>query len=56
MVYFDGTSIARHARLMESTCRNCSSFVAASVRPEMLDFIEKLHLCILRQAIFPPSQ
>jgi hypothetical protein len=37
-----------NARLMESTCRNCSSFVAASVRPELLDFIEKLHLCMLR--------
>jgi hypothetical protein len=31
---------------MESTCKNCRSFVAASVRPELLDFIEKLHLCI----------
>jgi hypothetical protein len=37
-----------HTRLMESTCRNCRSFVAASVRPELLDFIENLHLCILR--------
>lgn len=37
-----------HAQLMESTCRNCRSFVAASVRPELLDFIENLHLCILR--------
>jgi|GraSoiStandDraft_17_1057272.scaffolds.fasta_scaffold228084_2 hypothetical protein len=38
-----------HARLMESTCKNCRSFVAASVRPEMLDFIEKLHLCIFQR-------
>lgn len=44
-----------HNRLMESTCRNCRSFVAASVRPELLDFIEKLHLCIL-QSQFPGSQ
>ena len=38
----------KNNRLMESTCKNCSSFVAASVRPELLDFIEKLHFCILR--------
>jgi len=38
---------AKHARLTESTCRKCRSFVAASVRPELLDFIEKLHLCML---------
>jgi hypothetical protein len=37
-----------HARLMESTCKNCRSFVAASVRPELLDFIEKLHLCLIQ--------
>jgi hypothetical protein len=28
--------------------------VAASVRPELLDFIEKLHLCVLRGQ-FPGS-
>jgi hypothetical protein len=39
---------SEHTRLMESTCGNCRSFVGASVRPELLDFIEKLHLCILR--------
>jgi hypothetical protein len=39
---------------VESTCKNCRSFVAASVRPELLDFIEKLHLCILRSQ-FPGS-
>jgi hypothetical protein len=33
---------------MESTCKNCRSFVAASVRPELLDFIENLHLCIIQ--------
>ncbi|HZS26636.1 MAG TPA: hypothetical protein VFB76_05360 [Candidatus Angelobacter sp.] len=37
----------RQARLTESTCRKCRSFVAASIRPEMLDLMEKLHLCIL---------
>lgn len=41
-----------HARLMQSTCKNCRSFVAASVRPELLDFIEKLHFCIF-QSKFP---
>lgn len=38
---------AKHSRLTESTCKKCSSFVGASVRPDLLDFIEKLHLCIL---------
>jgi hypothetical protein len=38
----------QHSQLMESTCKNCRSFVAASVRPELLDFIEKLHFCILK--------
>jgi len=38
---------SRHAQLTESTCKKCRSFVAASVRPDMLDFMEKLHLCIL---------
>lgn len=37
----------RHASLIESTCKKCSSFVGASVRPDLLDFIERLHLCIL---------
>gem|GEM_PF-1158885 len=37
----------RHAQLMASTCGKCRSFVAASVRPDILDFMEKLHLCIL---------
>ena len=44
----------KNNKLMESTCKNCRSFVAASVRPELLDFIEKLHLCILRSQ-FPGS-
>jgi hypothetical protein len=44
----------KNDRLVESTCKNCRSFVAASVRPELLDFIEKLHLCILRSQ-FPGS-
>jgi len=38
----------QHARLMESNCNTCSSFVAASVRPELLDLLEKLHFCILQ--------
>jgi hypothetical protein len=38
----------QHVRLTESTCKNCRSFVAASVRPELLDFIERLHFCILQ--------
>jgi hypothetical protein len=38
----------QHSRLTESTCKNCRSFVAASVRPELLDLIERLHFCILQ--------
>jgi hypothetical protein len=38
----------QNTRLTESTCKNCRSFVAASVRPELLDFIEKLHFCIMQ--------
>jgi hypothetical protein len=34
-----------HTGLVESVCSNCSSFVAASSRPEVLRFVEKLHLC-----------
>jgi hypothetical protein len=41
----------QNARLTESTCKNCRSFVAASARPELLDFIEKLHLCILQNQL-----
>jgi hypothetical protein len=44
----------KNNKLTESTCNNCRSFVAASVRPELLDFIEKLHLCVLRGR-FPGS-
>ncbi|HEY2390983.1 MAG TPA: hypothetical protein VGK22_07390 [Candidatus Angelobacter sp.] len=47
-------SLSKNDRLVESTCKNCRSFVAASVRPELLDFIEKLHFCIL-QSQFPGS-
>ena len=36
-----------HSRLTESTCKKCRSFVAASVRPEFLDVVERLHLCIV---------
>ncbi len=45
----------QNARLTESTCRNCRSFVAASVRPELLDFIEKLHFCILHRPFSSPA-
>ena len=34
-----------HARLMESTCRNCRVFIAASVCPELLHAVERLHAC-----------
>jgi len=37
----------RHARLTESTCKKCRSFVAASIRPDLLDFIETMHFCML---------
>jgi hypothetical protein len=43
---------SQHARLTESTCKTCRSFVAASVRPELLDLLETLHFCIL-QGQFP---
>jgi len=45
---FRRSSSRQNTRLMESTCKNCRSFVAASVRPELLDFIEKLHFCIMQ--------
>ena len=45
-----------HARLVQSTCKNCRSFVAASLRPELLDFIEKLHLCMQGQFPGKPIQ
>lgn len=44
--FFRRSLNSRHT-LTESTCKKCRSFVAASVRPDMLDFMEKLHLCIL---------
>lgn len=43
----------QNTRLTESTCKNCRSFVAASVRPDLLDLIEKLHLCILQSQFSP---
>jgi hypothetical protein len=45
---FRRSLIRQHARLTESTCKTCRSFVAASVRPELLDLLEKLHFCILQ--------
>ena len=35
-------------KLTKSTCKKCRTFVAASVRPDLLDFIEKLHLCFFQ--------
>jgi hypothetical protein len=46
----------QNVRLTESTCNNCRSFVAASVRPELLDFIEKLHFCILQGQFIATKQ
>jgi hypothetical protein len=43
----------QNARLTESTCKTCSSFVAASVRPDLLDLIERLHFCILQNQFSP---
>jgi hypothetical protein len=37
----------KHSQLTESSCGTCRSFIGASVRPELLDLIEKLHYCIL---------
>jgi hypothetical protein len=46
--FFRRSLSRQHLRLTESTCKDCHSFVAASVRPELLDLIERLHFCILR--------
>lgn len=45
MRYFWRKMSPRNSRLVESTCQNCKSFVGASTRPEILDFVEKLHMC-----------
>jgi hypothetical protein len=34
-----------HARLVQSVCPRCKSFVAASARPDLLAFVEQLHHC-----------
>lgn len=34
--------------LVGSTCRKCCAFVGASARPELLDYVEKLHHCVAR--------
>jgi hypothetical protein len=36
---------SQHTSLVESVCSNCSSFVGASSRPEVLRFVERLHMC-----------
>jgi hypothetical protein len=39
--------ITQHSRLTELRCSGCSSFLGASIRPELLDFIQKSHSCKL---------
>ncbi len=34
-----------NARLTESRCSSCSSFLGASCRQELLDCVEKMHVC-----------
>ena len=36
---------SRNSRLVESTCSKCRSFVAASAKPELLEFVERMHRC-----------
>ena len=36
---------ARNTRLTELRCSNCSSFLGASERQELLDFIQSVHVC-----------
>jgi hypothetical protein len=48
-------SLSQHSQLTESSCKTCRSFIGASARPELLDFIEKLHYCILGPQ-FPVKQ
>lgn len=43
----------RNTRLTELRCENCASFLAASDRPELLDFIQSVHHC-KPLAGFPP--
>jgi len=35
----------RNTKLTELRCSSCCTFLAASGRPELLDFIEKVHIC-----------
>ena len=32
-------------RLVKSVCPRCRSFLAASARPDLLEFVEQLHHC-----------
>lgn len=45
--FFQRMAITQHARLTELRCSSCSSFLGASIRPELLDFIQKSHSCKL---------
>jgi hypothetical protein len=42
-------------KLTESLCTGCSSFVAASKNPALLDLAEKIHICASSKIINPPS-
>lgn len=48
---FKHRAISPHARLVESVCSSCRSFVGASARVEVLDFVEKLHICNVRNRL-----
>jgi hypothetical protein len=45
-----------HVSLVESVCSNCSSFVGASSRPEVLRFVEKLHMCARKRDLIRVAQ
>jgi hypothetical protein len=45
---FQRYPISRHAQLTELRCSTCSSFLGASIRPELLDFLQKVHSCKLQ--------
>jgi len=44
-IYFRRQHSASHNRLVQSSCNKCRSFVAASARLDLLEFVEKLHAC-----------
>jgi hypothetical protein len=45
---FQRYPISRHANLTELRCSTCSTFLGASIRPELLDFLQKVHACKLQ--------